>query len=187
TGFVRRAVPADSSARHRAIAHGVPVVGLFGCTDPEKRYPPWALEHVTRGDVPCLGCHHRQRPLPAIFAPVCPFETVRCMESIRPEAVLERLRPILVDHPPEVSIIVPHYDRWPLLEGFLAAVHRRPPRLPFEVIVVDDGSTDETHAALAAWGPLVRVVHNRPGVHNFAVSCSRGAAVGRGRLITVVT
>src|SRR5204863_8870441 len=79
-----------------------------------------------------------------------------------------------------------HYDRWPLLEGFLAALYRHPPRVPFEVIVVDDDSRDATGAGLAAFGPLVRLVQNRPGVHNFGVSCNRGAAAARGRPIAFV-
>jgi ADP-heptose:LPS heptosyltransferase/GT2 family glycosyltransferase/predicted SAM-dependent methyltransferase len=185
-GFMRALVSVDSSLGHLAVAAGVPVVGLFGCTDPEKRYPAWARKHVLTGDVPCLGCHHRQRPVPAIFAPTCPFETVRCMESIGVDAVVERLRDVLADRPPTVSIVVPHYDRWPLLEGFLAALHAHPPRVSYEVIVVDDDSKDATHAGLAAWGPLVRVVQNRPGVHNFGVSCNRGAAAARGRLVAFV-
>src|SRR6185295_1111521 len=162
---------------------GVQVVGLFGCTDPDKRFPAWAMPHVVRADVPCLGCHHRQRPVPAIFAPVCPFDTLRCMESITVDRVLDRLRSLLADTPPTASIVIPHYDRWDLLEPLLAALHTHPPRVAFETIVVDDASNDGTAAGLAAWGPLVRVLRNPTRVHNFGVSCNRGAAAARGRVL----
>jgi hypothetical protein len=49
-----------------------------------------------------------------------------------------------------VSVIVPTYNRWPILRETLAALAAQTCR-DFEVIVVDDGSTDGTWENLAAW------------------------------------
>jgi glycosyltransferase involved in cell wall biosynthesis len=43
---------------------------------------------------------------------------------------------------PQVSILISSYNRLPLLRRVLWGVATRPPSVPFEVIVVDDGSTE---------------------------------------------
>lgn len=57
--------------------------------------------------------------------------------------------------PPEISIVVPIFNEapnlQPLIEGLLGVM--RPLGRPFEVILVDDGSIDDTHRALSAMQP----------------------------------
>jgi heptosyltransferase-2 len=54
----------DSALMHLAGALGVPVVALFGPTDP-RRLHPWAAPHViVRRDLPCMPCfEYSSRPL----------------------------------------------------------------------------------------------------------------------------
>lgn len=52
------------------------------------------------------------------------------------------------------SVIVPTYNRAGFLGRVLAAWERQEPAdLPFEVVAVDDGSTDHTREVLAGWRP----------------------------------
>jgi glycosyltransferase involved in cell wall biosynthesis len=45
---------------------------------------------------------------------------------------------------PEVSVVVPTHNRLPVLTEVLSALVRQEGAPPFEVVVVDDGSTDGT-------------------------------------------
>lgn len=78
---------------------------------------------------------------------------------------------------PLVSVIIPTYNRWPLVgeavESVLAQSFRG-----FELIVVDDGSEDGTARELSACGPGITVISQaRRGVaaaRNLGVRSSRG-------------
>ncbi len=52
--------------------------------------------------------------------------------------------------PRTISVIIPTFNRWPILEETLAALAAQTMR-EFQVIIVDDGSTDGTWESLAAW------------------------------------
>ncbi len=85
---------------------------------------------------------------------------------------------------PEFSIVIPTYNRALLLPRALQSVMGQSLD-SFEVIVADDGSTDETAAALTHWqglfGERLRVLH----LSHEGVACARnaGLAASRGRWI----
>jgi GT2 family glycosyltransferase len=76
---------------------------------------------------------------------------------------------------PECSIIIPTFNAAALLDRCLEVIFAHPPAVSHEVIVVDDGSTDDTFRVLAERGDAVRVVDN-PENAGFAVACNAGAA-----------
>ena len=94
--------------------------------------------HVSIGSAPWVPHHARHD---------WDFRTLGC--AVR--AV--RFRPdgaVRVERRPSVSVVMPTFNRWPILERALAALAAQTyDRL--DVIVVDDGSTDGTWGRLQAW------------------------------------
>jgi glycosyltransferase involved in cell wall biosynthesis len=60
---------------------------------------------------------------------------------------------------PRWSVVVPTYNRLPILQKCLAALEQQQFDLPYEIVVVDDGSTDETVAHLIAQSGQYPHVH----------------------------
>lgn len=81
---------------------------------------------------------------------------------------------------PFVTIIVPTYNRAALLKQCIGSLlllsYAR-----YEIVVVDDGSTDETSVYLESLGPAVRWVrvphHGRSRARNVGIALSRGEVV----------
>jgi heptosyltransferase-2 len=74
----------DTGARHIAAGLGVPVVTVFGSTDPRWSAIEFEMERTVRLDVPCSPC---QKPL----CPQPPGPAYhQCMETISPELVLSK-------------------------------------------------------------------------------------------------
>jgi len=78
---------------------------------------------------------------------------------------------------PFVSVIIPTYNRWPMLREAVDSVLAQTYK-DFELIVVDDGSTDETAEWLGQLGAPIRVIsQGRRGVaaaRNLGVSAAQG-------------
>jgi glycosyltransferase involved in cell wall biosynthesis len=79
-----------------------------------------------------------------------------------------------------VSVIIPTYNRAATLGDAIESALRQtyPAR---EVIVVDDGSTDETASVLAAYGDAIRIL--RTENRGCAAARNAGAALGRGEYL----
>ena len=78
---------------------------------------------------------------------------------------------------PLVSVIIPTYNRWPMVGEAVESVLRQS-RRDFEIIVIDDGSTDDTTKELQKYGSHVRLVSQpRAGV---AAARNYGATLAGG-------
>ncbi|OPX21575.1 MAG: lipopolysaccharide heptosyltransferase II, partial [Planctomycetales bacterium 4484_123] len=79
----------DTGPRHIAAALGVPVVTIFGPTDPGWTTIDFERERIVRADVPCAPCQRKECPLP-----VGP-ERGQCMLRIDPQEVLAAAEELL--------------------------------------------------------------------------------------------
>jgi glycosyltransferase involved in cell wall biosynthesis len=80
----------------------------------------------------------------------------------------------------DISVVVPVFNGAPFLAGALASVATQGCR-PREVIVIDDGSTDGSHAIAEAWGPPMRVF--RQANAGPAAARNRGIEQATGRYL----
>lgn len=99
----------------------------------------------------------------------------------RPTRTYPPLREIAA---PFASVVIPNFNGAQHLPVVLDAL-RRQRFTDFEVIVVDDASTDDSVALLASRYPDVRLLVNRQN-EGFVRSCNTGAAAARGRMIVLL-
>lgn len=91
---------------------------------------------------------------------------------------------------PLCSIVIPVFNRAPFTNICLLAVEKSIPadQLPYEVIVVDNGSTDETPHILNSWLTArgnARVISMGQNF-GFAQACNAGARLARGKYIVLL-
>ncbi|AFY28318.1 putative glycosyltransferase [Cyanobium gracile PCC 6307] len=91
--------------------------------------------------------------------------------------------PIAAD--PLVSILIPVHNQYGVTRRCLAAIAYAPTRIPFEVLVVDDGSVDGTAEALAAEAPGVRLIRH-DFARGFNQACCSGAAAARAPVLVLL-
>jgi GT2 family glycosyltransferase/SAM-dependent methyltransferase len=82
---------------------------------------------------------------------------------------------------PAVSVVIPFYGQLAYTARCLASVAKHLPKMPIEVVLVDDQSPDASADVLSAI-PGVRMVRN-PSNAGFIESCNRGAAAARGEFL----
>ena len=84
---------------------------------------------------------------------------------------------------PEVTVVIPTRNRWATLEAYGLAAALCQEGVDLEVVVVDDGSTDETARRVAALGDSrVRIVRHEHG-NGVARARNAGVAAARGEWI----
>jgi GT2 family glycosyltransferase len=99
------------------------------------------------------------------------------VEVVRPGLYAVRYR---LARTPLVSIIIPTRDRWALLDQCLRSIEERTSHAPYEILVLDNGTTEPQ--ALAGLDQLSRRwrVYRCPGPFNFSALNNLGAAEARG-------
>ncbi|MEW6424291.1 MAG: glycosyltransferase [Bacillota bacterium] len=84
---------------------------------------------------------------------------------------------------PDVSIIIPVHNHLSLTQQCLHAIWANTGReIEYEIIVVDNASTDGTGAYLQGLGKKVRVITNKTN-EGYVLACNQGAAVARGKYL----
>jgi GT2 family glycosyltransferase len=87
---------------------------------------------------------------------------------------------------PQLSVVIPLFNCLPLTQAVVAGLPATlPPKLAFEVILVDDGSTDGTREWLATLRPPFRTVLNEANL-GYAAANNRGAALARGDYLALL-
>ncbi|MEW6273440.1 MAG: glycosyltransferase [Thermodesulfobacteriota bacterium] len=81
---------------------------------------------------------------------------------------------------PDCSIVIPLFNRAELTRRCLTELARVTDDVTFEVVLVDNGSSDGTADLLAALSGDVQVIRNAEN-RGFASACNQGAAAARGR------
>ncbi len=71
----------DSAPLHVAASQAVPVIALFGPTDPKRHMPPVAQGVIVNKSLKCSPC----------YAGVCKINTHACMKDITPEEVAKQV------------------------------------------------------------------------------------------------
>src|SRR5438309_10234328 len=82
-----------------------------------------------------------------------------------------------------VSVVIPTYNHARFLTRAVDSVLAQT-LSPAEVIVVDDGSTDETHAVLARFGGRVRAIRQENG--GVAAARNNGVRMSTGHLLAFI-
>lgn len=62
---------------------------------------------------------------------------------------------------PRLSVGIVNTNNWPLLRRCLQSLYQEPPQVPFEVLLVDNASTDGSGAMVEAEFPAVKLIVNR--------------------------
>lgn len=112
-----------------------------------------------------LGLHFKRGVLPAqtLYSPAAtPFAPFSLATSEGPRA----------------SLVIPVHGAFAHTLACLRALAAHPPRTPFEVIMVDDASPDDTLSKLEQIGGIR--VHARARNGGFIAACNDGAALARG-------
>jgi N-acetylglucosaminyl-diphospho-decaprenol L-rhamnosyltransferase len=85
--------------------------------------------------------------------------------------------------PNSIDVVIVAYNRYELTDSCLS--HLRAQTVEHHVVVVDNGSTDETRARLGADWPEVQVECLQEN-HGFAEACNRGVVAGSGELVVLL-
>ncbi|MBA4135737.1 MAG: hypothetical protein C0518_00310 [Opitutus sp.] len=83
----------------------------------------------------------------------------------------------------QVTFVIPLFNGLPYTQECVRTlVETLPAQLPYEIILVDDGSTDGTHDWLRTVRPPCHAIFNERNL-GFAGACNRGAASARGHVL----
>ncbi len=136
-------------------------------------YSKWRTIHSARNEIDDAIQALAPRAISSIAAEASP----RHVEPRRPT------KPILfrVHAEVEISIIIPVFNQLHFTQACLAAIQEHEGTERFEVIVVDDGSTDAT-AEMIGHLPGVVYLRNERNA-GFIASCNNGAAKARGSFL----
>lgn len=146
----------------------------FGHLDKNvQKYRAWRENHPEMDSLPAQIQALRPRE---ILSPTASPEIALLVNPVPPPP--DKPLSFRQHGPVDVSIIIPVYNQVHFTHACLAAVEKHSGNISYEVIVVDDASTDTTRDVI---GAIAGVVYLRSQTNDgFIASCNRGAAAARG-------
>src|SRR5690554_4898367 len=86
-----------------------------------------------------------------------------------------------------LSILIPNYNGRKLLAEFLphTFIAAKNSKLPFEIIIVDDASTDDSVAFIKSEYPEI-ILHINPINQGFSKSCNAGICIAKNPLLLIL-
>ena len=105
--------------------------------------------------------------------------------NAKPEALTRvSQRSVRIPDQPLVSIVIPVYNQVELTRQCLEAIERTVQEVTYEIIVVDNGSSDLTPNELRKWASegRLRAIFNESNV-GFGAACNQGARAARGKYL----
>jgi len=161
----------------------------------------WALEHhdarsvapqISAAVAELIRSHAQGWSIPAHVDPQIVTASLDHDAAVANDAVTN---PLAVDHSDrdllardqesiEISVVVATHERAELLDGCLAsfALQTIDPTT-FEVVVIDDGSIDDTTAVVDKWRPHLPLVHERIEHGGRAIAKNRGIELSAGPIV----
>ena len=85
----------------------------------------------------------------------------------------------------DISIIIVNWNTPKLLIDCLESIYHAEPRLTFEIIVIDNGSTDDSVSLVTARFPAVHLMLNDRNL-GFATANNQGIEVAKGRYLVLL-
>jgi len=83
---------------------------------------------------------------------------------------------------PVVSIVIPVYNKFDLTYQCIRSIQQHGAEIPYEIVIVDDCSRDETLFANFVFSGAIRIVRNAAN-QSFIRSCNRGFEAARGAYV----
>ncbi|MFN7472889.1 MAG: glycosyltransferase [Roseiflexaceae bacterium] len=83
--------------------------------------------------------------------------------------------------PPRVSVIIPVYNQLTYTINAIESILLSDTQTPFELIIIDDRSTDETAHFFADLAPIR--IHTQATNQGFIAACNQGATLARGEFV----
>jgi GT2 family glycosyltransferase/glycosyltransferase involved in cell wall biosynthesis len=83
---------------------------------------------------------------------------------------------------PDVSVIIPVHNKFSYTYSCLRSIQEMLPTRPFEIVIVDDSSDDETLLSTLVLSGAVRIVRNTKNL-GFVRTCNAGASVAKGKYL----
>lgn len=83
---------------------------------------------------------------------------------------------------PDVSIVICNYNTSKILKNTLSSIYKNARNISFEIIVVDDGSTDDSVEMMNKYFPKIKVIRNIKNL-GYSKSCNIGTKLAKGRYV----
>lgn len=82
----------------------------------------------------------------------------------------------------DLSIVICNYNTQEILQNTLSSIYKFTKNINFEIIVVDDGSTDNSVGMVKRYFPYVRIIKNYMNL-GYSKSANKGTKISRGRYV----